>query len=492
MLDGMRGARLFLAGFLVVAQGVPAVDRAPAFEMNRRLGRGVNLGNTFEAWPNEDSWGNPWKPEYLGIIRDLGFQHVRVPVNWDLESRAMMEKPYTLQPEFLARIKGVVEAALDRQLLVILNMHHHGKVHRDPEASRERFLSQWAQIAEFFKDEPDRLLFEVMNEPQGKLRGETWARFFADALKEIRRSNPRRVVLMGDGGSDTVPDDPCLIYTPHFYEPHGFTHQNASWEPKNKASLGAEWLNTAPERSLVERAADRFAAFGKKHDLPVHVGEFGVIRDADMASRARWSNFAARCFEERKFSWAYWDFSAVFGIYDRKSGKLDAEMVDALLHRPMPPPAAAEPRSLYESDFSAGADGWRLSVAGGAQASMAAEHGALVVAVANPGSAGWHVQLARRGFSLGRARLYAIRYAARDAKGRRVTSYMGSPRGPWSGFCQGEISARGEEAAYCFFMARGSDPACGLTLDLGGGEPSTFVLEGVKVQEIVVQGRTLP
>src|SRR5690606_14670209 len=46
---------LFTGSALVL----PAQNRLPAFEMNERLGRGINIGNTFEA-PTETEWGNPW------------------------------------------------------------------------------------------------------------------------------------------------------------------------------------------------------------------------------------------------------------------------------------------------------------------------------------------------------------------------------------------------------------------------------------------------
>ncbi len=38
-----------------------------------------------------------------------------------------------------------------------------------------------------------------------------------------------------------------------------------------------------------------------------------------MDSRARWTAFVARSAEGRGFSWAYWEFGAGFGVYDRES-----------------------------------------------------------------------------------------------------------------------------------------------------------------------------
>ena len=52
-----------------------------AFEQNRRLGRGVNLGNALEA-PNEGEWGMTLEAEFFRVIYQGGFDSVRVPIRW--------------------------------------------------------------------------------------------------------------------------------------------------------------------------------------------------------------------------------------------------------------------------------------------------------------------------------------------------------------------------------------------------------------------------
>ena len=87
-------------------------------------------------------------------------------------------------------------------------MHHHEALYSDTEGQKERFLSQWSQIAKHFKDYPAELLFEVLNEPHGDLTPQLWNSFFADALEVIRETNPDRVVLMGTanyGGPGGLP-----------------------------------------------------------------------------------------------------------------------------------------------------------------------------------------------------------------------------------------------------------------------------------------------
>jgi endoglucanase len=194
------------------------------------------MGNCFEA-PSENEWGNPWKPEYFKIMADLGFDHVRLPVRWEPADRSMATAPYTINPAFFNRIQQVVDTARKYKLHIIVNMHHHEALFEYPDGQKERFLSQWYQIADYFKNYPDTLLFEVMNEPHGNLTPEKWNTFFADALTEIRKTNPARMVLMGTadyGGLGglaklQVPNDDNVIVTVHYYNPFNFTHQGAEW-----------------------------------------------------------------------------------------------------------------------------------------------------------------------------------------------------------------------------------------------------------------------
>src|SRR5574342_296855 len=51
------------------------------FAQNARLGRGMNLGNALEA-PNEGDWGVTLKSEYFELIKNAGFNSVRLPIRW--------------------------------------------------------------------------------------------------------------------------------------------------------------------------------------------------------------------------------------------------------------------------------------------------------------------------------------------------------------------------------------------------------------------------
>lgn len=96
---------------------------------NRRLGRGINLGNALEA-PKEGEWGVTLKAEYFRAIKEAGFDSVRLPVRWP--AHAAKEAPYTIDPAFAERIDWCVDQALQQRLNIIVNVHHYDEANTDP------------------------------------------------------------------------------------------------------------------------------------------------------------------------------------------------------------------------------------------------------------------------------------------------------------------------------------------------------------------------
>src|SRR5690606_16293454 len=64
---------------------------------------------------------------------------------------------------------------------------------------------------------------------------------------------------------------------------------------------------------------------------PVLLGEFGAYSAADMAARVRWTKAVREAAEARDFGWAYWEFGAEFGVYDRDAHSWRSGLLDALL-----------------------------------------------------------------------------------------------------------------------------------------------------------------
>jgi endoglucanase len=463
--------------FLTIS--VNAEEPPTAFEINERLGRGINMGNAFEA-PTESAWGNPWQPHYFRIMSELGFSHVRIPIRWTTSARSSETPPYTIQQSFLNRIQQVADTALKYNLHPIINMHHHETLFEDPDGQKDRFLAQWEQIADFFKDYPDSLVFEVLNEPHNNLTPEKWNEFFAEALGIIRESNPTRVVLLGTaeyGGLAGVrhlqiPDDPYIILSVHYYNPFEFTHQGASWVGDGATAwLGTKWYDTEAERQTIMNEFSFTKKFAHEHNIPVHVGEFGAYSNADMDSRVRWTTFLARWFEEQGFSWAYWEFSAGFGIYNPQAGQLIQPLVDALLNNPMPEPTAIVSTPVFEQDFQQGTAGWNLTSGGTGQATMSGEQGNMIVNITNGGTEGWHIQLSKQGILLEQGSMYKVTFKGKALENQRhLTSYLGRASNPWnaySGYNLIAVFAQEQEYNYTFIMTDITDANARLVFDLG-------------------------
>ena len=309
-----------------------------AFEMNARLGRGVNMGNMLDA-PREGEWGAVLKDEYLEACAAAGFDTVRIPVKWS--GHAAMAAPYTIDPAFFERVDHVVETALEHGLNVILNMHHYDEIHQQPQAERDRLIGLWTQIAEHYQHLPENVYFEPLNEPSQELTSEIWNEMFPEVLAVVRATNPERMVIVGPSDWNGVhalselelpEDDRRIIVTFHYYSPFPFTHQGASWVAPSPP-LGVEWNGTESERAEVTDQFDQAAAWAEEHERPLLLGEFGAITNANPESRARWTRYIREQAEEHGFSWAYWQFTSNFGTYDADSDTWDVAMRESLLER---------------------------------------------------------------------------------------------------------------------------------------------------------------
>lgn len=472
-----------------------AQNRDHAYQLNQKLGRGINWGNMLEA-PSETAWGNPWKPEYARIAAQMGFNHTRIPVRWEPSDRSNPNPPYTIYPSFLNRVKQVVDSSLQNGMYAIINLHHHEALYEDPDGQKARFLSMWKQIAEFFAAYPDSLVFEILNEPHGNLSAEKWNVFLADALTTIRSTNPNRVVLVGlaeYGGLAglkklVLPDDENIILTVHYYNPFQFTHQGASWVGGADAWLGTKWNDTETERSAVINDFAPLKAYEQEHHIPIHIGEFGSYSTADAASRERWTTYIARYIESLGWSWAYWEFSAGFGVYNPETESYNQPIYRALFENQMPEPARLVGVSVYQSDFSQDASEWNLYVNGGAAAAKSLSNGQLTVQISSKGTQGWHVQLVKNGIALSAGKKYRLSFRAKAAVSRGGTAYVGesaSPWAPYSGYNNFDLTTEFHDFAYVFDMTR-DDNTARIVFDLGA-DAADVMIESVKLEQVELQ-----
>ena len=481
---------------LTISLNIVAQNREHAFEINQRLGRGINYGNMFEDNSTAINVSN-WKPQYAGMIAKLGFTHIRIPIRW--ETRSLQNSPYTISAAFLSKIKTVVDSALNNHLHVVINMHHHDSLFNNPDGQKARFLAQWKQISTYFKDYPDSLLFEILNEPNGNMTPEKWNVFLADALATIREDNPDRIVLIGTpewgglGGLPylQLPNDKNIILTVHYYNPFQFTHQGASWVSGSNAWLGTTWNDSDVEREVVENEFAPLVQFAKSNDIPVHLGEFGAYSKADATSRKKWTTFIARYFDSLGFSWAYWEFSAGFGIYNPSNGTWNQYLVDALLYNEMPEPATYTGTPVYISNFQNSNDGWNLYRQGTGTAQLSRANNSLTVYITNGSTETWHIQMVKNNFNLKEGKKYRFSFKAKSDITRTFSAYMGMSVDPWtsySGYNSATVTDTFKVFKYVFDMTK-NDNTARMVFDLGKST-GDFTVTEIKLEEVVLQWPT--
>ncbi len=479
--------------FLAIA--VSAFSQTPAFDKNAQLGRGINLGNMFEA-PSETAWGNPFQDEYMQQIADLGFNHVRIPIQWESAERSLPTTPYTINQEFLARIQHVVDLALQHKLHAIIDMHHHEALFQDPDGQKARFLSMWNQITHYFSNYSDSLVFELMNEPNTNLTSDKWNDFLKDGIDTIRQTSPNRFILVGTsdwgglGGLPNLvlPEDDHLIVTIHYYNPFSFTHQGAEWVSNSSSWLGTTWMDTESERMTVQSEFTAAVNYSQNHNVPIHVGEFGAYSTADLASRIRWTNYLARYFESLNFSWGYWEYCAGFGIYNPSSKTYVTGLVDALLHNPMPDPTPVNRTEIIKTLFNTdgNTDGWNLYNNGGASSSGSVSNGTYTISIQNGGTEGWHVQLSLNNIELENGKDYEVRIQAKASEERTIFIYAGMNKDPWSsysGYSSYTLGTGFNLYTLSFQMQNATDLNSRLVIDLGKSA-SSVVIDEVSIYEV--------
>jgi len=312
------------------AQALPIQGSHSKFSVKRC----INLGNALEA-EHEGAWGYTIQANHIAKIRAAGFDTIRLPVRWDLhtETRA----PYRIYPAHMNRVKEVVGQAQAQGLGVIIDVHHYEPLFDNINHELPRLVAIWDQIATVFRNAPENVYFEPLNEPFPKGTAAEVNRAYRAIYPVIRRTNPTRKLILGghQWSNETtlkdidLPRDPNIVATFHDYEPHEFTHQGNQWGD-NPPPMGRKWgsKEDLKEFGQVYRTADEFQ---KQSRIPVFVGEFGVIKEVPQGQRNEWIYHRRRQMEALGYSWCVWDFSGAFSIYDISLEQWKPGILDALM-----------------------------------------------------------------------------------------------------------------------------------------------------------------
>lgn len=340
--------------------------KSAGLELTAAMKIGWNLGNTLDAWADENNgldsetcWGQPkTTPEMFKGLKAAGFNVVRIPITWH---NHFIDANYTVDPAWMARCKEVVDMALDAGLYAIINVHHDtaptedfeaGRGYYPTEAAKEKsvaFLTRvWEQISAEFKGYDNRLVFELMNEPRLVGHEREWwydsnhpdcakaqgvvIGFEDEIIKTIRASGGNNAdrFLMVPGyvaqpwaamaDSFRLPTDSAkdrLIISVHMYDPWVFCGDNPG-ESKftQEARDGLKGTFEALNKNFISKG------------IPVIIGECGATNKDNLPEREAWYSYYFENSKKNGITAILWDngsteipedgnVSEHFGFYNR-------------------------------------------------------------------------------------------------------------------------------------------------------------------------------
>lgn len=327
-----------LSGTAALAEPITPADQVHDMQ------RGVNIVGYDPLW--RDASRARFKPRLFKVIKDGGFSSVRIV----LQSFQFMDADFKLPAGWFDTLDGLVKEALAQDLTVILDEHDFGFCGKDAAGCRPRLMAFWTQVSEHFKDAPEKVVFEILNEPNEAVN-DSWNALHAEALSIIRKTNPSRNVIIGPAfwnnpgwldKLDLPVNDRHIIVTVHYYTPMRFTHQGARWTPQFVNLSGITW-GTPEDRAALAKDFDAVQSWSKKNDRPILLGEFGAYDKAPMESRIAYTAAVARAAERRGWAWAYWQFDSDFVVYDIDKDAWVKPIHDALVPPPPQPTENAAP-----------------------------------------------------------------------------------------------------------------------------------------------------
>ncbi|NBW71080.1 MAG: glycoside hydrolase family 5 protein, partial [Bacteroidetes bacterium] len=143
-----------------------------AEQVIKEMASGVNLGNVFEnGYQNIEFFE---LAAFITTYQRAGMNHIRIPTTWvdGVQGSSLADEQGHVNfdhPRF-AILKQVIDFAIERDLYVVLNAHHERTFKANYDGSElynNQFSTLWTDIANHFKDYDHRLIFEVLNEPEG-------------------------------------------------------------------------------------------------------------------------------------------------------------------------------------------------------------------------------------------------------------------------------------------------------------------------------------
>ena len=336
--------------------------------------KGVNLGGWLSQASLERKHIEEFiKEEDIKRIKEIGCDHLRLPVDFENIYDEKLKKPVEIGYEFIDKC---IAWCQKYNLNVVLDLHKApGYTFDDFEYSagfftnkdlQQLFLDIWDNLSKRYAKYSDMMMFEMLNEVTSFEVIDEWNDLALRCIKTIRKNSPDVKILYGGVGYSSVkavkfipaPFDKNIVFNVHCYEPMAFSHQGAYWMEHMPLDFRMPYpVDETKYRELASICeAIKYGTLGdadnafkllkdnffnnlfkeavecaEKYDVPLYCGEYGVIDRADPDSTLRWIKDINKTFEHYGIGRALWSYKKMdFGLIDDHYKPIFDEMIKYL------------------------------------------------------------------------------------------------------------------------------------------------------------------
>lgn len=308
-----------------------------AFDMVKAMKAGYNLGNSLDAlnkgkgfYPDSETlWSNPKvTKEQIAKIKELGFTSIRIPVSYYNH----LDENGNIDPDWLARVKAVVDYAYEYDFYIIINVHHDAGMDKNLhwifsdvntyEDDLAKIKNLWSQIAPYFKDYDNKLLFEFHNEIMNVDSNWDW-NTQTDDFKLVHDMDQELINLVrATGGNNS---NRFLITSTWGASSDSRQVESLMYKPYEDTipnHLIMEVHNYYQEVEKVETLFERLKKSSEEYNMPIIIGECGSTANRlENTARVELAEAYSRLGKECGMSVFWWDNGQLdeFALFDRRT-----------------------------------------------------------------------------------------------------------------------------------------------------------------------------
>jgi aryl-phospho-beta-D-glucosidase BglC (GH1 family) len=262
--------------------------------------RGISFGN--EVWSNKPYPYTHHNEEDFKRVADMGMNVIRFYMNYKtFEDDAT---PYSYKDSGWHWLETNLQWAKKHNIYLILNFHvppggfqsnGNGGALWNNRENQQRLKALWYNIAKRYATEPAIAGYDLVNEPVVTESITQWQTLAQELADTIRKADTNHLIIVerlnaingdwrninSDNNLFLIKDDNTM-YTFHFYLPFKYTHQYASWAkmgeggkyPDETVQEGGGYVRN---KAYLEKELNSYLEFGRKNNVPLYLGEFGLI-----------------------------------------------------------------------------------------------------------------------------------------------------------------------------------------------------------------------